>query len=59
MNEYIASSPKDQRSSSDEFTILPDRDANERFVAEAGGAACPCPLCRSQDVAREHGRPSP
>jgi hypothetical protein len=44
----------------EEFTVEPNREEAERsLAAEAGGAACPCPLCRSQDVAREHGRPSP
>jgi hypothetical protein len=60
MNEYIASSLKNQRSSSGEFTILLDRDAAERFlVAEAADEACPCPVCRGQDVARERGRSPP
>jgi hypothetical protein len=59
MNEYIAGSPESKQASSGDFTILSDRDVDEWFAAEASDEACPCPLCRSQNVARERGRSPP
>jgi hypothetical protein len=51
--------------STEDFTAEPDRDIAEQSLtapdldAADDEDACPCPDCRSQDVARERGRSAP